>query len=757
MTATKTPERAAGRAAESAQVELILAQIESLPTLPAVATRLLELTSDDTSSAREVVQLIESDQSLAARVLSTVGKASVGATANTVDRAVVLMGFDAVRSLVLSIQIFETFSHRAETDPGRLDRVGFWKHCLAVGCAARLAAVAKYGGRAQSTSTPSVNPEEVFLCGLIHDLGKMVLDSCFPKSYARVIAKVESLRGYIGDVEQEVFGIDHTVAGQRLAVHWKLPAMIQEAIWLHHHSPESTPTRITHPEHVRMVQVADRLVRLMRIGYSGNHSTDGPLEVIGADAGLSREEMDRIAAALPGLIEARAELIGLDRLTSTDVYHEALAETNAELARVNRSLALTNRRLEERARCFEALRALNAGLNNEPAHEDVCRAAAGAAQLVAGPGPVAVFGLSARRAVLVIGASDSEADWPQVRVLPASSAGDALSTSGLASGWLRVSTLPGPLVDSLVSALGKPPAWYWPVGHQHELLGAIVSTLDSPPGADESMAALSDALGLWLSGAESRTVTRQLNEELAEINRRLVGSRAELTRIRSLAMLGEMAAGAAHELNNPLAVISGRAQMLNRDDLPDEVQRTTLRIAENAHRASAIVAELMDFAKPTPPVPTEWPIAESLAEVRREWIEKSSLTEGQFHLELSDDVPNVRADASQIKRLFDEVICNAVEAMGEVSEPRLIVNCEPILADDRVVIKLQDNGCGMTADVLERATAPFFSHRPAGRGRGLGLSRAARYAEINGGRIRLSSEVGEGTVVFVELPAGSAG
>ena len=133
------------------------------------------------------------------------------------------------------------------------------------------------------------------------------------------------------------------------------------------------------------------------------------------------------------------------------------------------------------------------------------------------------------------------------------------------------------------------------------------------------------------------------------------------------------------------------------------------------------------------------------------------MTEERFCLDLSDDLPNIRADASQIKRLFDEVIRNAVEAMGDVSEPRLMINCRGDVADERVVISIQDNGCGMTADVLERAMAPFFSHRPAGRGRGLGLSRAARYAEINGGSIRLLSGVGQGTVAFVELPTVAKG
>jgi signal transduction histidine kinase/HD-like signal output (HDOD) protein len=756
MAVSRMPGTADSRAAEPAQVELILSQIESLPTLPAVAAQLLELTSNESSSARQVIQLLESDQSLSARILSMVSRANLGTKVKTVDRAVVLLGFEAIRCLVLSIQIFETFSQRSEAAASRLDRTGFWKHSLGVGCAAKLLAEAQ-PARAGSAPWPVPNPEEAFVCGLLHDIGKVVLEACFVKSYDRVLAKVEAIRGCIADVEREVFGLDHTVAGQRLATHWKLPAMIRECIWLHHQTPASTPARIQYPEHVRLVQIADRLVRQMRIGYSGNYGSDRSLTTAAGAAGFSKETLDRISSELPELIEARAELIGLDRLTSRDVYYEALAKTNAELARVNMSLAMANRRLEQRSRCFEALRSLNAELSNEPGHEDICRVSATVAQRVINGGPVAVFATSDSRSMLVLAASGQAESLSRVELLPISALGDLSAVAEVESGWVRVGSLPGILLDRLMSALGHPPAWCWPICHQHRFVGAMVIGGDRPVEIGESISALSDALGVWLGGAESRVVARQLTEDLAELNRRLVGSQEELARTRSVAMVGEMAAGAAHELNNPLAVISGRAQMLNRDEADEEVKRSALLIAEHAHRASAIVSELMEFAKPATPEVTEFSLPELLGGLRREWLDKSSLTQDQFRLELSDDLAPIRADASQIRTLFDELIRNAVEAMADAPKPLLLINCRSDLADDRLVIGVQDNGCGMAPEVLEHAMDPFFSRRPAGRGRGLGLSRAARYAQINAGRIRLSSVAGEGTVVLVELPVAAAG
>jgi len=446
-------------------------------------------------------------------------------------------------------------------------------------------------------------------------------------------------------------------------------------------------------------------------------------------------------------------MIGLERVSSKEVYRETLARANEELARVNAMLVNANRRLEQRSRCLDALCALHAGLSNEATHEEVVRSAACAAGLVTSDRPVAVLGISPSRSLLLATASGAGVDSVRQEVLPLSVVQELLGKPLAPESGLPVSMLPGPVVDRLTILLKEPPACCWPVGDGERLIGAVVATNQIPPDAQEVMRVLLDWLGACLKTAESRSVAGLLSEELAEINRRLSRSQAGLARARSLAMVGEMAAGAAHELNNPLAVISGRAQLLGCSSNDPEVQRCADLIAEHAQRASAIIEELMDFAKPAAPRPRAWSVGRLLGEIRSAWIERNVLGEEQFRLELSDESRKIVADESQIRVLFDEVIRNAVEAMGQRSDPLLVVNCLADVADDRIVIKVQDNGTGMSADVLEHAVDPFFSHRPAGRGRGLGLARAARYAEINGGRIRLSSQVNEGTVVFVELPA----
>jgi signal transduction histidine kinase/HD-like signal output (HDOD) protein len=736
---------------EPAQVELILAQIDSLPTLSPVATQLLQLTLDERAGARDLVRLIESDPSLSARVLATVRRASHGVETDSVERAVVLLGFDAVRSLALSIQIFETFTHRLEDGARYLDRTGLWKHSLAVGCAAQLLAGGALGG---PPLAGAVRPEEAFLCGLLHDVGKIALAACFPRTYDRVAEKADLCLVPIADVEREVFGLDHTVAGRRLAARWRLPGMVEAGIWMHHQAPAAMPSRIEYPDHVRLVQTADDLVRYLAIGYSGNHRLV-ELPLAGLAAGQAAPAaLDGFTGRLFELMETRSKWIGLESLSSREMFQEALGRANAQLAQVNASLADTNRKLQEQVACFEALRVFKAALGEYPSHEAVCKAAVEAGLVILRDTPVAALALSPTRQIVVMAAATSQG--PQAfrqEILPIEKAGTLAEVAGGLAGWASAELLSDTLRDRLAVVLGQPAGSWLAFVCLGRCLGAVVVAGEVPEDARRVFAVLADWVGSWLAGVEARVQADRLNEELAQMNRRLVESQGEVARVRSLAMVGEMAAGAAHELNNPLAVIAGRAQMLMGDAKDEAVRRVVEMIAEHAHKASAIVNELMVFAKPEPPQPSIWSVERLLGELRRDWLEAASISRDLINIEVSDDLPDVRADAVQIRKLFDEVIRNAVEATRDVSHPRLNVNCWFDVADERVVVRFEDNGVGMAPEVLERALDPFFSHRPAGRGRGLGLSRAARYAEINGGRLRLSSRPGEGTIVLVFLPA----
>lgn len=735
------------------RVELLLAQLDTLPTLPAVAMQLLELTTASNSSAREVVRLVESDQSLAAKILSMTRRASTGAgsAATTIDRAVILLGFEAVRNACLSIKVFEVFARRGEPIDTQFDRTEFWKHSLAVACGAQLAA---------KHLSDRVEPEHAFVCGLLHDMGKVALDTCLPKSFDRVVRRVNSQRGCIADVEREILGVDHTIVGHRLAQRWRLPASITECIWLHHQGPDALPATVEHADLVRLVHFADRLAREQRIGYSGNYHKGMTAAALAERIGLNVKAFEQISGDLAKRIEERAQLIGLDRLTSQDLYMKALSDANDELSRINLAMSEANRRLATRSRYFNALNGMNQQLVNALTHGEVCAAAATAVRASLDVPAAAVYLHSSATRLIHVGTC-RKGDPDVVRSITWDASGGIQAPTALSPSVGQATFLPSAaaaasLTERIQADLGTPLPWFCSVLSQTGCSAGILLSGDAGAASawaqeGEELSAMLTAIRLWLSGLESQQQAQRLNEGLTDVNRRLVEAQDEAARMRSLSMIAEMAAGAAHELNNPLAVISGRSQMLKNSPPDEATARTAAVLAEQSQRCSEIVAELMDFAKPAPPERRRVNVGTLLERARDEWLERSSMTPDQFVLELSDDVPEIDVDPGQVKMAIDELVRNSVDAMTN-RERRLVVNCQWEQADERVAIRVEDTGCGMSPATLERAMDPFFSSRPAGRGRGLGLSRAARWIEINGGRLRIDSRENEGTTVFIEFP-----
>ena len=160
----------------------------------------------------------------------------------------------------------------------------------------------------------------------------------------------------------------------------------------------------------------------------------------------------------------------------------------------------------------------------------------------------------------------------------------------------------------------------------------------------------------------------------------------------------------------------------------------------------------MQFAKPDRPQAIRQPLASVLERHCQHWRARFSLSSDHMTLSVADGETTVYADPDQLQEILNAVVTNAVEA-GEVETLSVQINSPSRLTDETVRIVVEDNGAGMSPDVLDRAFDPFFSSRPAGRGRGLGLSRAYRLAEINGGCLWIESTRNVGTTVTIELPA----
>ncbi len=316
-------------------------------------------------------------------------------------------------------------------------------------------------------------------------------------------------------------------------------------------------------------------------------------------------------------------------------------------------------------------------------------------------------------------------------------------------------------------------SWFARILRGETLVGGIVVRGDARFAKEMEVEraecqAFFNRVGLSLSRADTHASTQRLADELADSNRRLQANQSETLRSRSLAMIAELAAGAGHELNNPLSVISGRAQLLLRDVPPDsESYRSLEQILAKSHECSRIVSDLMDFARPRAPIMESISVGAFLNTVEEQWqgklrpnirLERCASPTGQ-----SRELPSIRGDRQQLIQVFEELISNAVDSLesrgGHIrlaarsaSQPQPTGMSEPFSRG--VEFTVSDDGAGMSPSVLQRAFDPFFSHRAAGRRRGLGLTRVHRILDAHGGRIWMESRVGEGTQVHMFIPTG---
>jgi signal transduction histidine kinase/HD-like signal output (HDOD) protein len=734
------------------RIELILQQLEELPTLPGVAARVLQVTADEESSIAEIVALISSDAALTTRILQLVHRADAGVhvEAVTLERAVVLLGFEALRSAVLAVSVFETFSGSGQNQV-HFSRAEFWKHSLATACCAELLGEAIEATQGREAG---FRPSEAFVCGLLHDLGKIALDAILPKSFARVVEAADLLRGNIADIERTVIGVDHMVIGKRLAERWELPQIIRETIWLHGQLPEALPDSVKFPRMINLVTLADMLVRQQHLGYSGNYSFPISQDRLEAVIGLSAQSVESVMTRLVDRIECRARALQLGQTSTQELYQQALMRANQELGRVSNQLAVRNRRLAVRAQFFDALSAFQGELRPEAVPQAVLRAIGQTAVGVLGVRCVAAFSLMPGQEFAEVLLFDEDGDMFESSLVdclkrpPDSERGDGpVMHAGDELDWLLSAISPRLVGDQR----------FWIRLHaEGSCIGGVVWGALTGEGQRlgaqaQELNAMSSGWALALRTAQIRDEARALAEQLAETNRRLQSAQNEIIHSRMMTSVGEMAGGAAHEMNNPLAVISGRSQLLAAQ-LADPKQKAMAHlIYDQSHRLSEIISELMDFAKPVPPRIEESDLADLVARALHDAKQEADPADRTIEVTMGD-IPMVMVDPKQVAAALSEVLNNAIAATDPVSG-NVSIHAAYDPYSSRVALTISDNGCGMDQETLKRAFDPFFSSKPAGRRRGLGLPKALRWVEASGGSMRLESRPEQGTRTLILLPA----
>ena len=227
--------------------------IKNLPQLPASVTEAMEILNREEVHFPLLEEKIGSEPALAARILTVANPPfyGFGGKINSIKQACMVLGFHTTRNIVMAAGVMSEFD---TAHFQRLDLKALWQHSLGCGIAAKV--LAKKTG---------LDPEQAFSAGLLHDIGKMVLNIFYSEDYTKVLDYRDEHDCPLIEAEEQVLGFNHAIVGSLMAKRWTLPDDIISAIE-HHHQPESeqaTPL-------ARLLHVADVISRSLKIGNSGD-------------------------------------------------------------------------------------------------------------------------------------------------------------------------------------------------------------------------------------------------------------------------------------------------------------------------------------------------------------------------------------------------------------------------------------------------------------------------------------------------------
>lgn len=255
---------------------------------------------------------------------------------------------------------------------------------------------------------------------------------------------------------------------------------------------------------------------------------------------------------------------------------------------------------------------------------------------------------------------------------------------------------------------------------------------------------------------------RGLADKLARL-KQLEQDFASVLREEKVAALKEFAYGASHELNNPLANISSRAQTLLRDEDDPERCRRLASINTQAYRAHEMISDLMLFARPPALRLREIDLQELLDQVLADLSDAAQQQGTELQMLANGPLPTIQVDADHLAVALSSICRNALEALvrgGQISVdgqalPAAEGRALPVGQTDQVCITIADDGPGIAPDVRQHLFDPYFSGREAGRGLGLGLCKAWRVIHEHGGLIQVDNDAASGATFRVWLPVRS--
>jgi putative nucleotidyltransferase with HDIG domain len=265
----------------------LIQNLGDLPPLPQVATRIIRISADSDTSSEKLQRLIRTDQALTAQVLKVANSAMFGRVreVTTLTQAILTLGFYTTRSVAMASSVKNLFSR----GPVGIQERIHWEHAL----------VTAITGSAFSRSMGIAAMEEVFLAGLMHDIGKGVLTLKFPEAYGALLRRVSDQEEDVLSLELDTFGFDHAMVGEALLQSWNLSESIEAVVRWHHAPPRAAPE---HRRLVALVALGNQLAIDLQIGFGMPDALAGAtweaMDLLGLDDKTFQEHRNSALEAL---------------------------------------------------------------------------------------------------------------------------------------------------------------------------------------------------------------------------------------------------------------------------------------------------------------------------------------------------------------------------------------------------------------------------------------------------------------------------
>lgn len=271
----------------------VIRQIGTLPSLPAVVLDLIQSLNDDNVDGHVLARKIASDQALVAKMLRVANSSFYGlrGKVTSIQDVIVVLGLRSVRTLAMAAAVTGSFANRHAVRG--FDFSGFWRHSMGAAlCAKALARRLK------------LSEENAFTAGLLHDIGRLVLASCFPDHLAAVLAYQRAHDCLLLQAELEVIGIDHAAIGEALAAQWNFPPLIQEAVARHHRLEADVHTSLT-----GIVHLANGIAHALQFGGDESSLVPPLSGAVWDSLGLGEEDYQAIFSEVETQFDGACQML----------------------------------------------------------------------------------------------------------------------------------------------------------------------------------------------------------------------------------------------------------------------------------------------------------------------------------------------------------------------------------------------------------------------------------------------------------------